>query len=202
MKKNYHAELLKRTQVAFFAALIVVLQLMTYFIKLGPFNMSFVLVPVVIGGIMLGTTYGTILGGIFGAVVTIVSAIGLDVGGAIVFAANPFLCALTCIGKGLLAGFVPAAVYHAITSHSRVNNKIPAMIIAAILAPVCNTFTFCFAMFFLFNDVLVSWAGGTEVMVYMLTGLVGINFIFELILNVILCPVIGTQVIKSVKTNK
>lgn len=200
MKTNSHARILKLTQVAFLSALIVLLQVMTYFIKLGPFNMSFVLVPVVIGGIMLGTKYGTILGGVFGLVVTVVSAIGLDAGGAIVFAANPFLCALTCIGKGVLAGFVPAVVYHAIAP--KLNNKIPAMIIAAVLAPVCNTFTFCFAMFFLFNDVLVSWAGGTNVMLYMITGLVGINFLFELLLNVILCPVIGSQVVKGVKKEK
>lgn len=200
MKTNSHAKILKLTQVAFLAALIVLLQIMTYFIKLGPFNMSFVLVPVVIGGIMLGTKYGTILGGVFGIVVTIVSAVGLDAGGAIVFAANPFLCALTCIGKGVLAGFVPAVVYHALAP--KLKNKLPAMIIAAVLAPVCNTFTFCFAMFFLFNDVLVSWAGGTNVMLYMLTGLVGINFIFELLLNIILCPIIGSQVVKGVKPAK
>jgi len=200
MKSNSHAKILNLTQTAFLATLIVLLQVMTYFIKLGPFNMSFVLVPVVIGGIMLGPKYGTILGGIFGLVVTIVSAIGLDAGGAIVFAANPFLCALTCIGKGVLAGFVPAVVYNALAK--KMKNKIPAMIVAAILAPVCNTFTFCFAMYFLFNDVLVSWAGGTNVMLYMLTGLVGVNFLFELVLNVILCPVIGSQVVKNFKTSK
>ncbi len=197
MKTNSHEKILKLTQAAFLATLIVLLQVMTYFIKLGPFNMSFVLVPVVIGGIMLGPKHGTILGGIFGLVVTIVSAIGLDVGGAIVFAANPFLCALTCIGKGILAGLVPAVVYNILAK--KMKNKIPAMIVAAILAPVCNTFTFCFAMYFLFNDVLVSWAGGTNVMLYMLTGLVGVNFLFELIFNVILCPVIGSQVVKNAK---
>lgn len=200
MKTNSHARILKLTQVSFLSALVVVLQIITYFIKLGPFNMSFVLVPVVIGGILLGTKYGTILGGVFGVVVTVVSAIGLDAGGAIVFAANPFLCALTCIGKGLLAGFVPALVYNAITAKGKF--KFPAMIAAAVLAPVCNTGTFCLAMYFLFNDILVSWAGGTNVLIYTLTGLVGINFLFELLLNVILCPVIGTVVLKNGKTRK
>lgn len=200
MKTSSHEKILKLTQVAFLSALIVLLQVMTYFIKLGPFNMSFVLVPVVIGGFMLGTKYGAILGGVFGLVVTVVSAIGLDAGGAIVFAANPFLCAITCIGKGILAGFVPAVIYKAFSA--KTNNKIIVMIISAVLAPVCNTFTFCFAMFFFFNDTLQSWAGGTNVMLYMLTGLVGINFIFELILNVILCPVIGLRVVKNVKSAK
>ena len=200
MKTNSHAKILKLTQVAFLSALIVILQIITYFIKLGPFNMSFVLVPVVIGGILLGTKYGAVLGGVFGVVVTVVSAIGLDAGGAIVFAANPFLCAVTCIGKGVLAGFVPALVYNAVTVKGKL--KFPAMIAAAALAPVCNTGTFCLAMYFLFNDVLVSWAGGTNVLIYTLTGLVGINFIFELLLNIILCPGIGSVVLKNAKSVK
>jgi uncharacterized membrane protein len=51
---NTHAKVLRTTQLAFLAALVAVLQVLSYTIKIGVFNLSLVLVPVVIGGI-LGT---------------------------------------------------------------------------------------------------------------------------------------------------
>ena len=37
-----------------FAAVIVVLQLLSYSIKVGPFNLSFVLIPIVLGAVLYG----------------------------------------------------------------------------------------------------------------------------------------------------
>ena len=93
----------KLTHVAFLSALIVVLQVLTYFIKAGPFNMSFVLIPIVLGGILYGPEVGAFLGSVFGAVVVVVSVAGLDIGGLMVFDANPFLCVLLCMLKGIAA---------------------------------------------------------------------------------------------------
>lgn len=199
--KNSHEKILKLTQVAFLSSLIVVLQVITYFIKFGPFNLSYVLVPIVVGGFLLGPKYGAVLGGVFGLVVTIVSAIGMDGAGFILFSANPIICTLICILKGAMAGFVPAIIYSALTVKSE-KIKVPAMFLAAASAPVMNTGIFCIGMAIFYKDILASWAGGTNLLVYTITGLVGLNFIFELVLNLVLCPVVGgtlTHVIKSKK---
>ena len=45
-------------------------------------------------------------------------------------------------------------------------------------------------MLLFFKDTLASWAGGTDLLTYILTGLVGINFIFEFTLNLLLSPLI------------
>lgn len=191
-----HEKVVKLAQTAFIAALIVVLQIITYFIKIGPFNMSFVLVPIVVGAIILGPKYGAILGGVFGVVVTILSAMGVDAGGFIVFSANPLLCAIVCIGKGVLAGFVPGIVYKSLNKNKP--NK-ASVWIASALAPIMNTGVFCIAMLLFFNDILVSWAGGTSVLVYIITGLVGINFIIEFCLNLVLSPVISKIIMRTRK---
>ncbi len=189
-----HTKIVKLTQAAFLVALIVVLQIVSYFIKVGTFNLSFVLVPIVVGGILLGPKYGAILGGVFGVVVTLVSAFGLDGGGFIVFTANPFLCTIVCVLKGVAAGFVPAVVYKALP-----NNV--GLVISAALAPVCNTGIFCVGMLLFFRDTLNSWAGGTNVLTYIITGLAGINFIIEFCINIVLTPVIA-GVIKSTRKVK
>lgn len=116
-----HAKILRITQVAFLAALVAVLQILAYTIKFGPFNMSFVLVPVVIGGVLLGPKVGALLGGVFGAVVSIACITGLDAGGFLVFTANPFMCILLCMLKGIAAGFVSALVYKVLAGKLKSN---------------------------------------------------------------------------------
>jgi hypothetical protein len=54
---------------------------------------------------------------------------------------------------------------------------------------VVNTGVFITCMFWFFIDVLGSWAGGGDLVGYVLTGLVLANFVPELIINVILSPV-------------
>ena len=187
------------THVAFLAALIVVLQLLTYFIKAGPFNMSFVLIPIVLGGMLYGPGAGAFLGGVFGVVVVVVSVAGLDVGGNMVFAANPFLCILLCMLKGIAAGWVSALIYKAL--NGRINHGL-AIVLAAAAAPICNTGIFIVGMFLFFRDVLSVWSGGTDLLVYAVTGIAGINFLVEFLLNVIVAPILVPPVENAVKKAK
>lgn len=55
-----------------------------------------------------------------------------------------------------------------------------------------NTGLFLLALYFLFYDVLVSWAtgAGADIATYILTGLVGVNFVLELGVNMVLSPVV------------
>lgn len=194
MNNTQHVQIRKMTLTAFLAALIVVLQLISYFIKFGPFNLSFVLIPIVIGGIIAGPTSGVFLGFIFGVVVTIVSVLGMDQGGNILFNANPLFCIILCVGKGWLAGYFPAVIYRFL--HKRINNNIVSVALSSAAAPICNTGFFCVGMLIMYKDILVSWAGGTNVLLYIITGLVGINFIIEFLINIILCPIITASVLK------
>ncbi len=197
MKNNMHAKVLRTTQAAFLAALVAVLQVLAYTIKLGPFNMSFVLVPVVIGGVLLGPATGGFLGGVFGAVVAIACVTGMDAGGFILFSANPFLCILLCLVKGIAAGYISALVYRLLSRKIKFNML--ATMFSTVLAPVVNTGLFCIGMALFFYDTLVAWAGGSGVIYYMFTGLIGINFVIELLLNIILCPIISEAILRYSK---
>ena len=52
----------KMVQVAILMAIIVVLQLLSYVIKIGTFNLSLVLVPIVVGAVLFGKKTGAFLG--------------------------------------------------------------------------------------------------------------------------------------------
>ena len=69
MKKNSHDRILKMVGIGIFSAVVVVLQLLGSFIHLGPFSISLVLIPIVVGSAVYGKGSGTWLGFLFGVTV-------------------------------------------------------------------------------------------------------------------------------------
>ena len=176
--------------IALLMALVVVMQFLTGIIPpIGGFSISLVLIPIVLGAAVYGPGCGALLGATFGVVVYINCVTGADPGGAMVFQANPILCFLVVMAKGILAGAASGFVYNIIKRW----NSYLAMICAAIVCPVVNTGIFIGCMFAFFIDVLGAWAGGGDVVGYVLTGLILANFVPELIINVAFTP--ASQVI-------
>lgn len=183
----------KRTQktrelvgLSIFAALVVVLQLVATFVKFGPFSITLALTPIVVGAALYGKKSGAALGGIFGFVVLLMCITGADVGGAILWNINPIMTAILCLGKGAAAGFM-AGVFYKIFEKKSVTC---AVVAAAIISPITNTGLFVLGMATVFQDTLIAWAGGADVVYYVFMGLVGVNFLVELITNAILSPII------------
>mgnify|MGYP000423416751 CR=1 FL=1 len=177
-KLNMKTNTKKIAGVGLLTAVVVVLQLLGSFIHFGPFSIS--LVPIVVGASLYGVLSGAWLGLAFGITVLIS-------GNAAAFlAVNPGGTVVTVLLKGALAGLLAGAVYKAIEK----KNKVVATIVAAIVCPVVNTGIFLIGCRLFFFDTIKTWAAGTNVFVYMITGLVGFNFLFELGLNIILSPTI------------
>ncbi len=198
MRRNSNQKIIKMVELAMLLALVVVLQLFGGFIKFGPFSLSLVLIPIVIGSIILGAKGGAVLGGVFGLVVVIQCATGVDVGGFILWGINPLLTSLICLVKGIAAGAVPGFLYRLINRDKQLDGKhILGAVVAAISAPVVNTGLFLVGLSTFFNATLIEWAGGTDVMLYIITGLVGINFVIELVINIVISPAVAT-IVKAV----
>lgn len=181
--------------IALLMALVVVLQFVSGMLpSIGGFNLSLVLIPVIMGAAVFGPGAGAILGGTFGLIVYINCVTGVDPGGAMVFQASPILCFLVVMGKGILAGTAAGYVYKLLKN---VNGYV-AMLCAAIVCPIVNTGVFVACMMTLFTDVLSAWAGGGEIIAYVLTGIVLANFVPELIINVVFSPA-GQRISQSIK---
>ena len=181
--------------IALLMALVVVMQFIGGMIPpIGGFTISLVLIPIVLGAAVFGPGAGALLGATFGAVVYINCITGADPGGAMVFQANPILCFLVVMGKGILAGLASGAVYKLLKN----KNPYIAMLLAAIVCPVVNTGVFVACMLLFFIEVLASWAGGADIVGYILTGLILANFVPELIINVAFSPA-GQRIIHVTK---
>lgn len=175
-----------------FCALIVVLQFLSYFVKIGTVSLSFVLVPIVLGGALFGPKYGAMFGGVFGIMTVIGVVTGIDAGGGMMFLANPIMTVVLCMLKATAAGFISAVVYK-IMSKS-VSNSYVSTLVSAVVCPIVNTGIFCAFMPLFFMETLKAWAGGEDLVSYILFGLAGVNFVVELVINIVLCPVIKNSV--------
>lgn len=178
--KNQRMDTRTLTGMAIFTAIVVVLQLLGSFIRFGTFSVSLVLIPIVVGAALYGAGAGTWLGFVFGMAVLLSGDAGLF------FAVNPLGTVLTVLVKGALAGLCAGLVFRALEQ----KNTWLAVIAAAIVCPVVNTGIFLVGCKLFFMETITEWAGGSNVGVFMITGLVGLNFVFEMLFNIVLSPVI------------
>lgn len=180
----------KRTSIqnltlgAILTALVIVLQLMGSFVRFGPFSISLVLIPIVVGAAMCGPTIGAWLGLVFGIAVFLsgdaAAFLVISVPGTIV----------TVLLKGLLCGLVAGLAYRFFSKW----NVYVGVIAAAIVCPLVNTGVFLLGCLVFFYETITQWAVsfgyGENVAQYMFFGLAGGNFLFELGTNIFLSPVV------------
>ena len=170
------------TGVAILTAIVIVLQLLGQFIRFGPFSVSLVLVPIVIGAALYGPWAGCWLGFVFGVVVLLQP----DTGFFLNF--NPFATIIVCLIKGAAAGLCAGLVYKAF---EKINAYL-AVILAAIVCPVVNS-GLVFIGSVLFFIPLIEEAFSLEAgqgIKFVIVGMIGLNFVFELLFNIVLSPVI------------
>lgn len=180
----------KMVGLAMLTAIVVVLQMLGQFIRFGPFQISLVLVPIVVGAALYGYKSGAWLGLIFALVVL------LNGDASAFLAVSPLGTILTVIAKGVLAGVCSGLVYDLLDDKKlfKKNNEYFAVIAAAIVCPLVNTGVFLIGCLLFFMEPVTEWASifgfGGNVAAYMFLGLAGGNFLFELLFNIFLSPVI------------
>ena len=184
------------TGLAILTAVVVVLQLLGSFIRFGTFSVSLVLIPIVVGAALYGAYAGAWLGFVFSVVVLITDSAAFMV-------VNPLGTVLTVLLKGTLAGFCAGLVYR-LFSKTGVFLVIESkgkdvwrtdlgVAVAAVVCPVVNTGLFLVGCLLFFMPTINEWAAGAgfaSAGKFMIIGLVGANFLFELLFNIILSPLI------------
>lgn len=196
---THETKSLKKTKVlvgmAIFTALVVVLQQMAGIIKIGPFSPSLVLIPIVIGAAVYGAKAGAWLGLVFSICVLVAVVTGQDQGGYLMWGINPAMTAAIVLVKGVAAGFLAGLVFRMLQK----KNQYLATVAAAVVCPLVNTGLFLIGTLAVFEPLLTQWAQGwmeatgrtdASLGTYLIVGMVGLNFLVELGINMILSPVV------------
>lgn len=185
MKKNTKTS--KVVGLGLFTAIVVVLQFLGSFIKFGSFSITLVLAPIVIGAALYGIGAGAYLGLVFGATVLIS-------GDAAAFLTiNPIGTVIIVLLKGMLAGLAAGLIYSLISKAS----SLAGVIVAGIVCPIVNTGIFLASCYIFFQEWLVA-VFGTTGFVTVVAGLVGVNFLVELGINMVL----STTIVKIIDLGK
>ncbi|MCR5255298.1 MAG: ECF transporter S component [Acetatifactor sp.] len=173
--------------IGLLTAIVVVLQALAVGIRFGTFTITLTLAPIIIGAALFGPLAGAWLGFVFSIVVLITDAatfMAISIPGTII----------TVILKGTLAGLFAGLVYVALEKRG----KFLAVIVAGVVAPVVNTGLFLLGCRLFFFDTIKEWAAGAgfeNAGLFMITAFVGLNFVIELVVNLVLSSAI-VQVVK------
>ena len=181
--KTKNGQAKKLALMALLTALVAVLAYFGGFIKIGALaSINLTLIPVVVGAAILGPKTGAWLGGVSAAIffLTADSAfwLGFSIPGTII----------TVFVKGIMAGLCAGLAYNLLKN----KNKYIAVIISALVAPIVNTGIFIAGCFVFFIEAVQGMAAAESMSLgaYLLIFFVGLNFVFELLANMILSPTI------------
>ena len=185
MKKNKFV-----VDCAILCSLTIVLQILsTLMSNYLQFSLTLALIPVAVACIHYGAKCGIIVSAAMGITLFIECVVGFDVGGGIMFALSPVK---TFIGSAVRVVLAACGVILAGALTSKFKGKKWRSFLLSALLPVFNTGIFLLAFITMFNPLLHEWASGagSTVISYIFLGLVGVNFIIEVITCVALCPAI------------
>lgn len=193
-KKGFLTNTSQITGMAMLTAIVIILQLMGSIIRFGPFSISLVLMPIIIGASMYGAAEGAFLGLVFGIVVL------LSGDAAAFLAINIPATIALCTVKGALCGWCSGLVYGFFKD---IKNKsdLFSTAFAAFVCPIVNTGVFLIFCRLFFMETISGWAeaaGFRNAGAYMILGLAGINFVIELVVNSVLTPPVA-RLIKMVE---
>lgn len=178
----------KKTQtvvvMGLLTAIIVVLQIFAAGIQLGSlFNITLVLAPIIVGAALYGWKAGAWLGMVFSAVVLLSGQasffMAMSIPGTVI----------TVLLKGTLAGIAGGLMYRLIEK----KNRTAAVVAAGIVTPVVNTGVYILGCLVFFMDYLQAATEASEyntLFACILFYIVGLNFVVELAINLVLSSAI------------
>lgn len=197
--RTRNEKLRKAVAFAMLAAVVALLQVFGGLIPMpGGIAPTLALIPIVLGGVMLGVGYGAALGGIFGLITVFQAPLGALT--AVLFAEEPVLFVLIAMVKAIAAGAVPALVFRAFPREYR----FAGVVVASLAAPIVNTVLFVLGSFTILDafDVYIKANELGISAVKLLFGvIISTNFLAEMIISAVVSPAVY-QVTKVVSERK
>jgi uncharacterized membrane protein len=123
-------------------------------IPVGPLVMTFTMIPIAVGAMLLGPLAGTILGTFYGFLSLYDAITGKSLMTAAFFAVSPVLTVLLCIGTRALVGYLTGLLFRVFQKLDR--HRIWSYFAGGLLAPMLNTILFMgFIVLFFYHTEFV-----------------------------------------------
>lgn len=189
------------TQITTLGLMVGILLLMAYtplgYLNIGPFAITFNVIPVAVSAIALGPVGGVIAGAVFG-----LTSFGQCIGiggtsamGSMLFAINPVLSFIQCFVPRILNGFLLGYIFRG--THKKTNAYV-ASAVTGFFSAALNTLFFMISLIVLFGNTeyMQNLIGGRNVILFCVT-FVGINAVCEAISSTVISGAVGAALYKS-----
>lgn len=194
--KNKH--LLAMVKLAMLVALLMIFCFTPIgFLKIGIVEITFNMIPVVIGAIVIGPAAGAFLGALFGAA-SFWQCFGQSTFGTLLFGVNPFFTVLICFVPRILAGLLPGLIFRAMTKKK---DNIAAYFVSAAVGSLTNTVLFVGGFCLLFKDTMLGMASdnGLSPLAFIATAFL-LNAAVELVASTAIVAAVSKAVTKAEKS--
>lgn len=185
-------------ETAMLAAIVVVMALTPIgYLRVGPLELTLIMVPVIIGAVTCGPAVGALLGGVFGITSFVQCFMGSPLGAILVTFSIPRTF-LVCVVTRILAGLFCGLLFKVCFPHDKKGSW--SYLVAGITGSLFNTLFFLGALALLFWGVTftpeqAAALGGVDTMLKTVIAIAaGLNAPIELLV----CAVLGSAVGKGV----
>ena len=199
-KTTNHKKIVNMTITALLTAIIAVLACTPIgFLKIGPLELTLIMIPVIIGAVTQGPAVGAFLGAVFG-IVSFIQCFTGSVLGAILVSESFFKAFIVCFVPRILAGFLCGLIYSVCAKRDKKQSW--SLLIAGISGSLLNTVFFLGTLALLFMNMTftpeqAASLGGLDTVLNTVVSIAaGINAPIELIV----CAILGTAIGKAVHT--
>ena len=171
-------------------ALEIIFQVIGNYLQFGPVSINLSLIAIVLAAVLYGPLSGAILG-FFCGIIVLFSPSTL----ALFMPVSPLGTVIACLLKCTIAGLVAGYAYKLLKS----KNQLVAIIVASIIVPVLNTGIFSAICLIAFRPILAVYSGSEsfgDMLTFLLVGFIGINFIFEIVVTVVVSTILGLVLVR------
>ena len=176
-------------------ALEIIFQIIGNYLQIGPVNINLSLVTVVLGAVLYGPLSGAVLG-FFNGLIVLLSPSTI----AIFMPISPIGTVIACLLKCTIAGLVAGLLFKLFEN----KNNLIGLIIASLLVPIINTGIFSIVCLLFFRPFLESGVSEAfpNIGAFLIFGVIGINFIVEIISTAVISVPLGMILLKREKVTK
>lgn len=171
------------------AILMAIILLMAFtpvgYLKVGVVSITFLAIPVVVGGIVLGPLYGGLLGAVFG-LTSFVQCFGMDAFGTALMGLNPVATFVTCLVPRILIGVFAGLLYPVLRRLDR--RGVWSAVVTAVVGSLTNTVFFVGMVILFFQN---SYFAGSGVWAIIMA-----FFSINIPLEAVVCGVVGAALSK------
>lgn len=175
------------------AILVAIIIIMTFtplgYMKIGALEITFIMIPVVIGAIILGPGAGAFLGGVFG-ITSFAQCFGLSAFGTALLGINPFLTFILCMVPRVLMGWFAGLIFKAFYKIDK--TKIISFAVASLSGALLNTVLFVGALILFFGNSAYLRQFGDSII-----AIIGVLVTVNALVEAIVCLIVGAAVSKA-----